>query len=83
MHRLKDALQDRFNSRGENVEIHTPRNLESLLLEFKKRQNLTKVIFSTRYLYANQLEFTTLICHRSLENWLRADHEMMQHSQVY
>lgn len=50
MHRLKDALQNRFDSRGENVEIHTPRNLEPLLLEFKKRQNLTKVIFvSNRY----------------------------------
>jgi cleavage and polyadenylation specificity factor subunit 3 len=45
MGRLKGALQSRYKDRDEDVKIHTPRNLETLNLNFRG-ERVAKVIFS-------------------------------------
>lgn len=38
MRRLRDAMEKRFRSRGEDVRVHTPRNLEVVRLEFPQER---------------------------------------------
>jgi cleavage and polyadenylation specificity factor subunit 3 len=47
MGRLKGALQSRYKDRDEDVKIHTPRNLETLLLNFRG-ERVAKVLRSLR-----------------------------------
>lgn len=47
MGRLKGALQSRYKDRDEDVKIHTPRNLETLNLNFRG-ERVAKVIVLDR-----------------------------------
>jgi len=49
MGRLKGALQSRYKDRDEDVKIHTPRNLETLNLNFRGERVAKVSIF---YLYS-------------------------------
>lgn len=61
MGRLKNALENHLVSHKEDVEVHMPRNLEPLLLEFETKKNSTKVA-----VVLAPFNFLSL-CFRSLE----------------
>ena len=46
MSRLKQALQNKYKARDEDIKIHTPRNLETLKLTFRG-ERVAKVLYTT------------------------------------
>ena len=45
MSRLKQALQNKYKARDEDIKIHTPRNLETLKLTFRG-ERVAKVLYT-------------------------------------